>query len=329
MVLCGSPRPAQVEVELPDGTRVAFDVAMAESNPDSASAGVRKFAGDDPDVTDGCLVIASVAWTDGPHLTLVAGEGVGVVTKPGLALPPGEPAINPVPRRMISQAVREVLDRPLQVTISIPGGKELAQKTFNPRLGVVGGLSVLGTTGIVRPFSAAAMRDAIECAMAVASACGISAPVFVPGRIGEKAASRRFRLAPEQLIEVSNEWGFALDCAMKFNFRRLLIVGHPGKLAKLPAGDWDTHSSRSDSAAPWVSDFAWRALGLKTPESKTVEGLLGLLPEGDRVVLVKELAALIRQAIETRLDGRAQAAVVLVNLQSEILGGDGDLAPWE
>jgi cobalt-precorrin-5B (C1)-methyltransferase len=328
MLLCGAPRPSQVEIGLPDGTRVKLDVASAHVNTNSASAAIRKFAGDDPDVTDGCLVVASVAWHNEAGVTLIAGEGVGIVTKPGLSVAPGEPAINPVPRRMIRHAVAEVTDRPMQVTISIPGGRDLATRTFNPRLGVVGGLSILGTTGIVRPFSGEALRDALQCALSVASACEVKAPVFVPGRIGEKAARGNFRLAPEQLIEVSNEWGFVLDLAAKLDFERLLILGHPGKLAKLPAGDWDTHSSRSKNAVPWVTDLAERTLGMSLPESKTVEGLFSALAVSERSLLANELAAKIRQAAAQRVGERFPIAAVLVNLRSELLGSDGDLTPW-
>ena len=178
------------------------------------------------------------------------------MTKPGLAIPPGEPAINPVPRRMIREAVREVTPRGVRVTISIPGGGELARKTFNPRIGIVGGLSILGTTGIVRPFSCSAIRETLRCTLNVAAAAGIRAPVFVPGHIGERAARAHFRVADEQIVEVGNEWGFVLDEALGRPFSALLILGHPGKLAKLTAGDWDTHSGRSGSALPVVAAHA-------------------------------------------------------------------------
>ena len=232
MILCGLEPPLQVEIGLPDGARVALPVEQAEGDTNAASATVRKDAGDDPDVTDGCLVVASVEWRMGDRMTLAAGDGVGTVTLPGLSAAPGEPAINPVPRQMIQDAIREITDRGLQVTISVPGGRELAEKTFNPRLGIKGGLSILGTSGIVRPFSATALRDALKCALNVAVACNVKSPVFVPGRIGEKAARRHLRLVPEQLIEVSNEWGFVLDEAAKYDFSRLLVSGASRKIGQ-------------------------------------------------------------------------------------------------
>ncbi len=329
MILCGMAPSPQVEIGLPDGARVVLPVERTEGDTNAACAEVRKDAGDDPDVTDGCLVIASVKWRNNGTLALVAGEGVGMVTRPGLSVPPGQPAINPAPRQMISEAIREITDRGVQVTISIPGGAQLAEKTFNPRLGITGGLSILGTSGIVRPFSTAALRDALKCALDVAVACNVKSPVFVPGRIGEKAARKHFRLAPEQLIEVSNEWGFVLDEAAKYDFSRLLVMGHPGKLAKLAMEQWDTHSSRSTSAVPWVLDLAKEAQSVIFQEARTVEGIFALFQEKNRKTLADQLSARIRDAISSRLQERFHVAIVLVNMKGEILGLDGDLSKWQ
>lgn len=318
----------EIDVRLPDGARVWLAVEALDLDLHSAGASVRKDAGDDPDVTDGCIVTARVRRSSEPGIRLLAGEGVGVVTKPGLAIPPGEPAINPVPRIMIRQAVQEVTDVDVEVTVSIPGGRELASKTFNPRLGVEGGLSILGTSGIVRPFSSSALRDALVCALNVAVACKVTCPVFVPGRIGEKAARRIFELTAEQVIEVSNEWGFMLDEAAKAEFERLLIVGHPGKLAKLMAGLWDTHSSRSGSAVPAVLDIARSLFGEAPQETGTVEAVFTLLPDARRKILADAVAARIREAVSNRIRGRFRPAVLLVDLRGAILGLDGDLTSW-
>jgi cobalt-precorrin-5B (C1)-methyltransferase len=328
LMLCGQEVSRDVQVSLPDGTRVALPLLDASSNGVRARATVKKFAGDDPDVTDGCLVIAEVSWADGNDVGIFAGEGVGTVTKPGLELSPGEPAINPVPRRMIRQAVHEVTNKGLRVVISIPGGRELAEKTFNPRLGIEGGLSILGTSGIVRPFSAQALKDALKVSLDVAAACNVRQPVFVPGRIGEKAARRHFRMTSEQLIEVSNEWGFILDEAAKYDFERLLVLGHPGKLAKLPAGYWDTHSSRSSSAVPSVLALAAEVLGSDPEESRTVEGIFTSLGAQNRRKLADACAARIEEAVFTRVEKRFLVAVVLVDLRGDILGMHGDVFPW-
>ncbi|HMK34474.1 MAG TPA: cobalt-precorrin-5B (C(1))-methyltransferase CbiD [Desulfomonilaceae bacterium] len=328
IVLCGGDPPLQVDVPLPNGTHVTLSPVFVRGDTASACAAVRKDAGDDPDVTDGCMVTASVEWSHESEIAFSAGEGVGTVTKPGLSIPPGEPAINPVPRAMIREAVRSVTARGVHVTISIPGGRALAEKTFNPRLGVQGGLSILGTSGIVRPFSTDALRDALTCALSVAVACGVTSPVFVPGRIGEKAAKALFRPTPEQLIEVGNEWGFMLDSVKVIPFQRLLVVGHPGKLAKLIAGWWDTHSSRSGSAVPAVMDLGRKIPGLVPEHSATVEGVFQLLGESERSRLAHELASAVRKAVFERVQGRFPVAVTLVNMQGVLLGEDGDTAAW-
>ena len=329
MLLSTGQSPGEIEVGLPDGSRVKLRVERVAGDADSAEASVRKDAGDDPDVTDGCLITARLEWDRKGDVSFFAGEGVCTVTKPGLSVQPGEPAVNPVPRRMIRDAVREVTGRGVRVTVSVERGRELASKTFNPRLGVEGGLSILGTSGIVRPFSTPALRDALKCALSVATACNVSAPVFVPGRIGDRAARNFFQLSPEQLVEVSNEWGFVLDEAAGAAFSRVLVLGHPGKLAKLPEGWWDTHSSRSGNAVPAVLGLAREILGRDLSESPTVEGIFKDLSAGDRRALADSLAGRIRRAVCARVQERFEVSVVLVNMRGTLLGLDGDLTAWQ
>jgi cobalt-precorrin-5B (C1)-methyltransferase len=318
-----------VEIPLPDGRRRRLTVDHVRWKEGGAEAAVRKDAGDDPDVTHGALIKIHVAWTESSDVEFVAGDGVGTVTKPGLAVPPGGPAINPGPRRMIREAVREVTSRGVRVTISIDGGREIAVKTFNPRLGITGGLSILGTTGIVRPFSCSALRESLRCALNVAAAAGVRAPVFVPGRIGERAVRKRFRVAPDQVVEVGNEWGFAIDEAVRKPFAALLALGHPGKLAKLAAGDWDTHSGRSGSALPIVARMHEAVLGRPAAEAPTVEGVFAALGATEKKDLGHALAAAIQKAVGERTEGRLNAAVVLIDLGGRILGRAGDLLFWE
>lgn len=316
-----------VEIPLPGGTRVALPIASVRPVDGGAEAAVVKDGGDDPDVTNGALIQATVTWTGGEGVDFLAGEGVGTVTKPGLAVPPGQPAINPMPRRMIAQALGEVTPRGVRVTIAIPGGAEIAQKTFNPRLGIVGGLSILGTTGIVRPFSCSAIRESLRCSLDVAAAAGVRTPVFVPGRIGERAARQRFPVADAQIVEVGNEWGFALDEALRRPFAGLLILGHPGKLAKLAAGDWDTHSSRSGSALPVVERMHKALLGRPAPSAATVEGLFTSLAAEGRRRLGDALAAAVRRAVVTRTEGRLSPGVVLIDLGGRTVGEAGNTTP--
>lgn len=328
MVLCGMPAPPNVDIELPNGDRVTLPVLYAHVTDDGGEAAVRKDAGDDPDVTDRLCIIADVRFTPGEKCTFAAGEGVGIVTKPGLPLPPGEPAINPVPRRMIRSSIAGITGRGVQVRISIPGGRELATRTFNPRLGIVGGLSILGTTGREKPFSAPALEESLKCALSVAEACGVDSPVMVPGNIGEQAAREHFRLASEQVVMVSNLWGFMLDQAALHKFRRLLVMGHPGKLAKLIGEAWDTHSGKSISAVPIVTRVGEEVLPIPMPISPTVEGIFQLLPHQHSRDLANALSSRILASADRRLNHASITAVALINLKGEILGSAGDLTPW-
>jgi cobalt-precorrin-5B (C1)-methyltransferase len=331
VLLAGGSVGDEIAVRLPSTAMIRVPLLYARLADDgrSATAAVRKDAGDDPDVTDGLEVRATVSWNEGDGVRFLAGEGIGTVTKPGLQVPPGDPAINPGPRKMIAAALAEVTPRGLCVEIAIPGGREVAAKTFNPRLGIVGGLSVLGTTGIVRPYCIKALRDALKCALDVATACGIRAPAFVPGNIGAKAAKSRFRLRDEQLIEVGNEWGFVLDLVPTYPIEAILLAGHPGKLAKLAAGHWDTHSSRSAGAVGCLAKVAEEVLGHPVPESSTAEGIFTALASPDKKRVADDLAGRIRAAAGERIHGHAEIAVLLVDMAGQTLGFDGELAPWQ
>ena len=230
---------------------------------------------------------------------------------------------------MIRDAVREITDRGVRVTISVPGGRELAARTFNPRLGVVGGISIIGTTGHVRPFSSSALQDALKCSLDVATANGVKTPVLVPGNIGERAARRNFRLGADDVIQVSNQWGFMLEQTIQRGFPRFMVVGHPGKLAKLIEGHWDTHSSQSPGAAPIVARLAEATLARRPSETTTVEGIFESLSVAEQRLLADALAAKIRAAIRDRPGSKCEIAVVLINLAGNILGLDGDVSPWK
>jgi cobalt-precorrin-5B (C1)-methyltransferase len=250
-LLTGEPQE-KVSVRLPrkgEEQRVSFEVERCEVGGSWAEAVVVKDAGDDPDVTHGAHLTARVSWREEPGLELDRGEGVGVVTKPGLGLPVGGPAINEVPRRMISYSVEGVLDpeeRGVRVVISVPGGERMAEKTTNARLGIVGGISILGTTGIVRPFSTAAWAASVVQAINVMGAQGHETFVLSTGGLTEKAA---MRLLPDLeevcFIEVGDFTGQAIKQAVKNGLERGFFVGMAGKLAKLAAGVMMTHWTRS------------------------------------------------------------------------------------
>lgn len=328
MLLIAGERPSDVEIPFPDGSRETLPVARVRGTATGAEAAVAKDAGDDPDATHGSLICAHVEPTNESGIQFAAGEGVGTVTLPGLQVPPGEPAINPAPRAMIERAVREVTRTGLRVTLSIPGGAGIAQKTFNPRLGIRGGLSILGTSGRVRPFSAPALRASLVCGFDIAQACGITMPVLAPGHVGEHAARRHFRLGEQQVIPVSNEWGFMLDEAAKRMFDALLLIGHPGKMAKLVDGAWDTHSSRSPGAAPIILRLA-AAHGIAADSSiATVDGIFEKLTAAARATLGSATAKAVGAAVCRRIPN-IPLAVALVNMRGELLGKDGNTQPWE
>jgi len=239
--------PDTVEVALPGDMRVSFAV----ETPDEPSTGVAivvKDAGDDPDCTDGARMTATVEFAPGGVPTeLRAGAGVGRVTKPGLGLPVGGPAINPVPRRMILQALAEVTTRPLVVTFSVPGGEEMAAETTNDRLGILGGISILGTTGIVRPFSTASYRASVVQQIDVAAAQGEDHIVLATGHRSEALATRLLPgLDSVCFVEVGDFTGIALRRAAGKGVRRLHLVAMTGKLTKLAAGVMMTHFHRTD-----------------------------------------------------------------------------------
>jgi cobalt-precorrin-5B (C1)-methyltransferase len=328
MVLCGCAAPAEVEILLPDGQRAILPILSVRASQDECEATVRKYAGDDPDVTDQLCVTIHARFTNRAEVTFIAGEGIGIVTKPGLSVPPGEPAINPVPRRMIRSAISEITSRGVQVRVSIPGGRELAARTFNPRLGIVGGLSILGTTGREKPFSVPALVESLKCALAVAAASGVESPVLVPGNIGERAARNNFRLSAEQVVQISNQWGCMLDEAARYRFRHVLALGHPGKLAKLLEGDWDTHSGRSGSAVPIVARLGEEIFKIPIPASSTVEGIFRALSAQHSRVLANALSARIAACIGERMSRAQGPAVAIINMNGDILGLAGDLNPW-
>ena len=247
--------PTEVEVALPGGRRVSFPV---ESDLPSRCV-VVKDAGDDPDCTDGARMTAEVSAGAG-ETELRAGPGVGVVTLPGLGLPVGAPAINPVPRRMILEALAEVTDAPLVVTFSVPGGEAMAAETTNERLGIVGGISLLGTTGIVRPFSTAAYRASVVQQIDVAAAQEQRTMVLATGHRSEAAAMGLFPDLPQVcFVEVGDFTGIALRRAATRKMERAVFVGMAGKISKLAAGVMMTHFHRSEVDGTLLAEVARQA----------------------------------------------------------------------
>lgn len=262
--------PDPVELTLPRGERAAFTLASMRRDDRSATAGVVKDTGDDPDVTHGALVLATVrAGAPGSGVQFRAGEGVGTVTRPGLPVPPGEPAINPVPREMIRTAIAAVAAATgrrgdVEVEIAIPGGEALAARTLNPRLGILGGLSILGTTGIVVPYSCSAWIHSIYCGIDVARAMGIRHIAGATGSSSEAAVQKLHGLSAQALIDMGDFVGGMLKYLRSHPVEKITIAGGVGKMTKLAQGLLDLHSKRGAVDLVALSEFAAAAAGSAT-----------------------------------------------------------------
>ena len=313
--------PERVEIVVPEGRAYAPVIVPHEGG----RCGVIKDSGDDPDITNGMEVIASVALGegDGP-VSFRAGEGVGMVTQPGLKIPPGEPAINPVPRRMIEDAVRTVFGaRAACVTVSIPGGEAVARKTFNPRLGIKGGLSVLGTSGVVRPMSEAALKESLIEELNMRVAQGHRRIAYTFGNQGEEAMRALFPDWP--IVQVSNEIGFMLDAALERGVARVLLGGHPGKLAKVAAGVMQTHSHTADGRREAiVTQLALMAAPLSLVEAvyacNTTDAAITAIHAAGFDGVWDRLAAAAQRYCSLRVRGEMGVDVAVVDGQGRLLG---------
>ena len=327
-LLCGTA-PAEVEVGLPRGRRVRFAVTDTDAGHPGhpGRAAVVKDAGDDPDVTHGAHLTVTAVWlpADRPAGTveLHAGAGVGTVTLPGLGLPVGAPAINPVPARMIRAAVKEVTDRPVALTISVPGGEAMAARTSNARLGIVGGISILGTTGIVRPFSTASWRASVVQQVDVAAAQGRDHLVLSTGGRTDAAAQRLLPDLPAVcFVEVGDFTGIALRRAAAAGMARATFVGMAGKITKLAAGVLMTHYRRSKVDGQLLEEVARQTgAGPAVVEAATATATARYFAETCLAVgRTEPLAELCRRAAaacRSFVDDALAVDVVMVDFEGE------------
>ncbi|MEK0081572.1 cobalt-precorrin-5B (C(1))-methyltransferase [Benzoatithermus flavus] len=328
--LFGLGFPDPVTIRLPRGGTASFALAEKHREPDAASAAVIKDAGDDPDVTHGCLVRATVRRNPrGAGVTFHAGPGVGTVTRPGLTIPPGEPAINPVPRRMMRDTVAEAAaaagePADVAITIAIPGGEDLAAKTLNPRLGILGGLSILGTTGIVVPFSCAAWIHSIHRGIDVARAAGLEHVAAATGSTSERAVQALYGLGDLALLDMGDFAGGTLKYLRRHPLPRLSLAGGFAKIAKLAQGHLDLHSARSRLDHAALAAFA-AARGAPEPlaaaieEANTGNQILTLADEA-RFPLA-DLVAEAARAVSSDVAGPEVAIeVIVVDRQGRIVG---------
>lgn len=324
-----------VEFLAVDKTPLSVPIKNTELTENGAKTEVVKDSGDDPDITNGVSIFTEVRilpkkfFYGKERIIFKAGEGIGTVTKKGLSVGVGEPAINPGPRELIKNVITPFLGKSnvIEVTISIPDGEKLAKKTLNPTLGIVGGLSVLGTTGVLRPMSEEAFKNALLPQIDVAKAAGYNAQVFVPGKIGERIAIEN-KIPKEAIIETSNFVGFMLEAARDRNLSAVLLFGHLGKLSKVASGVFYTHNRIADARMETIAAYA-AAEGLSKENVKrildanTTEDALDVLDSEDLTEIVcGKIAQRATKRAERYVFNELKIGTVLVTLKGKILAMD-------
>lgn len=320
--------PENVTVVNPAGEKIEIPIDRYFDLPGGKGAVVIKDGGDDPDVTNGLEIIASVSHAAKGCITLEGGAGVGIVTRPGLQVPLGSPAINPVPEQMIKTALAEVLpkEQGCTVSISVPGGEKAAERTLNPRMGILGGISILGTTGIVRPMSEEAFKDSLAPQLDLAMAAGFKTVVLTPGRMGWRNALN-YGLPENAVVEMSNFVGFMLDACVDRGIKKVLLWGHHGKLIKVAAGIFHTHSRIADARGETMAALAaCLGAGCETIRSimscSTTDAMTQILAEHN-LSGVLELAA--RRASSRAAEytgGRLVAGTALLSMDGKLVAAD-------
>lgn len=340
LLLLRDVRASEVDISLPDPAFYLTVPVQAVGLLDggAARAEVLKYAGDDPDNTDGATIFATVTPNGSGELRFLAAAGVGTVTLPGLRIPPGEAAINPVPREMMRRAVAEVLagapDPGFDLAIGCVDGEKIARRTFNPMLGIVGGISILGTSGIVEPMSLAAWMASIEIYIRVALGELPDAIAFTPGKIGRGHAAQVLGLPGTRVVQIANFVGTSLDYVeatlqeRQARLGTLWVLGHPGKIAKLLDGVWDTHSGKSGMAMGGVAAVAAEsgfpaALVTRIGAANTVENVVQIMANdaGDRArAFWSEIEQRVAARMQTRVPSVDRVAVRLFSMDGTPLG---------
>lgn len=318
-----------VELMTPKGIKLCLDVCEQKLSAESAVCAIVKDSGDDPDITNGISVFAEVSVTDS-GVEIKGGEGIGVVTKAGLDQPVGEAAINSVPRRMIREAVMEIAEKygysgGFHVTVSVPCGKEIANKTYNPRMGIEGGISIIGTSGIVEPMSNSALIETIRTEAKMRRAEGQRNMLLTLGNYSESFVQNELPFSLDRSVTCSNFIGDAIDIGLELGFESILIVGHIGKLVKLGAGIMNTHSSYADGRMDVLVTCGVLA-GADTdtlkrlPECATADAAMDILDEKG---YLEKTAEVLEKRMEGYLNARvkceAKIAAIAFSFKRELL----------
>ena len=318
---------SEVEIIALDGTVLKIPVeGVKKISDEKICAEVIKNSGDDPDITNGVSIFTTIKNISEDKIIFRAGLGVGIVTKKGLQIPVGEPAINPGPRQLIKNVLAEFNVKNLEIEISIPAGVELAKKTLNPILGVEGGLSIIGTTGVLRPMSEDAFKNSLVPQIDVAIANGFKNLVFVPGKIGELTA-KNLGFNPQSIVQTSNFIGHMLDAAAKKNAESIIFCGHIGKIIKIAAGIFHTHNRIADARLETLAAFS-AAEGLNSAEvqkilnSATTEEATEIISENHFEFVYKKIAARASFRAERYTFQKIRVGTIFTNYAGEILGID-------
>lgn len=322
-----------VKVRCPAGGEMEIPIKKCEvMTPNKAVASVVKDAGDDAkfDVTHGLEICATVRFHDGNGIVVKGGEGVGIVTKPGLPVPVGEPAINPIPKRMIIESMREAAPAGVsaEIIISVPDGAKVADRTFNPKLGIVGGISILGTTGIVKPRSLSAFVSSIAAQVDVAVAQGYTRLILVPGNIGERMARRLLETPTDTVVQTGDFIGYMIMKAAEKGVDQIVILGHPGKLVKLAAGIFNTNNRVADARREVVAAYAAlagasRLVVERIMQANTTEEMAKILEHSKLSDATFNLIAeAVKERIIGKIGGKLKVSVVIVSLGGKLLGSD-------
>lgn len=330
-LVSGKPVPA-VTIDLPARKNVVFQMARCEFLDDMrVRCGVIKDAGDDPDVTHGAEIQATAEWLSTPEIVITGGAGVGKVTKPGLPVPVGEAAINPVPRRMIAAAARaeaghRLVGRGLKITISVPNGEKIATETYNPRLGILGGISILGTTGIVKPYSVSAYRASIYVEMKVAVANGATHVVFTTGNRSETYARAHYPHLPEMaFLQVGDHLDYALKQARRLKLAQVTISTMVGKLSKMAQGRFQTHVSGGSIDHNFLATVAAEMgapaeIVAQVRQANTARHTQIILRKAGILTLETELAQRAAENARRFVDGAYAVNVLCFDIRGELLG---------
>lgn len=321
----------KVSLLTPKGVTLQLTIEDISMSKDSVRCAIRKDSGDDPDVTNGILVYAKVSRIQGNQVTLDGGIGVGRVTLPGLWQRIGEAAINKVPRQMILQEVTTVCEQKgydggLEIIIEIPEGVEIARRTFNPRLGIEGGISVLGTTGIVEPMSESALIDSIALEIKVKKANGQELLVLTPGNYGADFLNETLHIDIDKAVKISNYVGEALDTAVEVGYKRILMVGHIGKFVKLAAGIMNTHSRQADARMEiFLANAALEGANIEIlqaiEKAITTDEMISILKQSGHLEgVMKRITGRIQIYVQHRIGWDIKVGIMVFSVKYGLLG---------